>query len=149
MDIGYGDFPTIINLLNKKGYKTYGIDPFAKKFDKEKTFRCKIKNLPKRLEKLKFNVILANMVYSVNYTSHFSKNFKWELEYKQEILKKFFELLENKGFLILVDDLGTIFSKDSLKKYFQILIFEKDVEIINFDTNKIEGFGRVTILRKK
>ncbi len=149
LDIGYGDFPILINLLNKKGYETYGIDPFAKKFDKEKTFKCKIKNLPKKLEKLKFNVILANMVYSINYTSHFSKNFKWELEHKQELLKKFFELLENKGFLILVDDLGTIFSKGSLKKYFQILIFEKDVEVINFDTNKIEGFGRVTILRKK
>ncbi len=149
LDIGYGDFPILINLLNKKGYKTYGIEPFAKKFDKEKTFKCKIKNMPKKLEKLKFNVILANMVYSINYTSHFSENFKWELENKKEILKKFFELLECKGFLILVDDIGTIFSKSDLEKYFQILLFEKDIEIINFDTNKIEDFGRVTILRKK
>jgi len=149
LDIGYGDFPILVNLLNQKGYDAYGIEPFAKKFDKKKTFKCKIKNLPKKLEKLKFNIILANMVYSVNYTSHFSKNFKWEIEHKRDVLKKFFELLKSKGFLILVDDLGTIFSKDDLKKYFQILIFEKDVEVINFDTNKVEGVGRITILRKK
>ncbi len=149
LDIGYGDFPILVNLLNKKGYNSYGIEPFAKDYDKEKTFKCKIKNLPKKLEKLKFNVILANMVYSVNYTSHLSKNFKWELEHKQEILKKFFELLEDKGFLILLDDIGTIFSKRELGKYFQILLFEKDIEVINFDTNKVEDFGKITILRKK
>jgi hypothetical protein len=149
LDIGYGDFPVLVNLLNKKGYNAYGIEPFAKDYDKEKTFKCKIKNLPKKLEKLKFNVILANMVYSVNYTSPLSKNFKWELEHKQEILKKFFGLLEDKGFLILLDDIGTIFSKSDLGKYFQILLFEKDIEVINFDTNKIEDFGKITILRKR
>jgi hypothetical protein len=149
LDIGYGDFPILVNLLNKKGYDAYGIEPFAKNYDKEKTFKCKIKNLPKNLEKLKFKVILANMVYSVNYTSHFSKNFKWELEHRREILKNFFELLDDKGFFILVDDIGTIFSKSDLAKYFQILIFEKDVEVINFDTNKIEDFGKITILRKR
>lgn len=149
LDIGYGDFPILVNLLNKKGYDAYGIEPFAKDFDKEKTYKCKIKNFPKKLEKLKFNVVLANMVYSVNYTSHFSKNFKWELEHKQEILKKFFKLLEEKGFLILLDDIGTIFSKSDLAKYFQILLFEKDIEVINFDTNKVEDFGKITLLRKR
>ena len=149
LDIGYGDFPILVNLLNKKGYETYGIEPFAKQFDKEKTFKCKIKNLPKKLENLKYNIILANMVYSINYTSHFLKNFKWELEHKKELIKKFFELLENKGFLILIDDIGTIFSKRDLERYFQISLFEKDIEVINFDTNKIEDFGKITILRKK
>lgn len=149
LDIGYGDFPILVNLLNKKGYETYGIEPFAKQFDNEKTFKCKINNIPKELEELKFNVILANMVYSVNYTSHFSKNFNWELKHKPEILKRFSGLLTDKGFLILVDDLGTIFSKVDLEKHFQILLFEKDIEVINFDTHNIEDFWKITILRKK
>ena len=50
---------------------------------------------------------------------------------------------------ILVDDIGTIFSKSDLEKYFQILLFEKDIEVINFDTNKIEDFVKVTLLRKR
>lgn len=149
LDIGYGDFPILVNLLNKKGYEAYGVEPFAKKFDNKKTFKCKIKNLPKKLEKLKFNIVLANMVYSVNYTSHFSKNFKGELENKREIIQKFFGLLEHMGFLILIDDIGTIFSNSDLERYFQILLFEKDIEIINFDTNKVEDFGKITLLRKK
>jgi len=149
LDIGYGDFPILVNLLNQNRYNAYGLEPFAKKFDKKKTFKCKIKNIPKKLEKLKFNLILANMVYSVNYTSYFSKNFKWELKHKKEILKKFSGLLEKKGFLILIDDVGTIFSKNNLDKYFQILLFEKDIEVINFDTNKVEDFGKITILRKR
>jgi HJR/Mrr/RecB family endonuclease len=135
--------------LNQKAYEAYGIEPFAKEFDSWKTFRCKIKNLPKKLEKLKFNIILANMVYSINYTSHFSKNFKWELKYKKKILNKLFGLLNDKGFLILLDDIGTIFSKSDLNKHFQILFFEKDIEVINFDTNNIEDFGKITILRKR
>jgi hypothetical protein len=89
------------------------------------------------------------MVYSINYTSHFSKNFKWELKYKKKILNKLFGLLNDKGFLILLDDIGTIFSKSDLNKHFQILFFEKDIEVINFDTNNIEDFGKITILRKR
>ena len=33
----------IAKALRKKGYETYGIEPFAKQFDNEKTFKCKIK----------------------------------------------------------------------------------------------------------
>lgn len=149
LDIGYGDFPILVDLLNKKGYSAYGIEPFTKYFDKEKTFKCTLKNIPKKLDILKFNLILANMVYSINYTSYCSKSFKWELEHKKEIIKKFYELLESKGILILIDDIGTIFSKTELCKYFQILLFEKDIEVINFDTNKIEDFVKITILKKK
>ena len=149
LDIGYGDFPILITLLNNKGYDAYGIEPFPKQFDGQKTFKCKINNIPKKLEKLRFNIILANMVYSVNYTSHFPKKFKWELGNKNKIIKKLFKLLEDNGFLILIDDIGTIFAKKDIKKYFQIIHFEKDIEVINFDTNKIEDFGRITILKKK
>ena len=149
LDIGYGDFPIFVDLLNKKGYRAYGIEPFAKQFDEEKTFKCKIENLPRKLEELKFNLILANMVYSVNYTSYFSKKFKWESKHKKELITKFFELLEHKGFLILIDDVGSIFSKRDLEKHFQIFLFEKDTEVINFDTNKIEDFVRITLLQRK
>ena len=149
LEIGYGDFPTFIKLLNKKGYDSYGIDPFAKEFDKIRTFKCKVKNLPKEITNLKFGCILANMVYSVNYANYFSKNFKWELENKQEMLKNFSKLLEDKGFLILIDDIGSIFTKEDLKKYFKLILFEKDIEITNFDKNKFEDFVKITLLQKK
>ena len=149
LDIGYGDFPLLTNLLNRKGYEAYGIDPFPKQFDKDKTFKCKINNLPRKIRDLRYNLILVNMVYSVNYTSHYSKYFKWELKHKAELIKKLHRLLEKKGFLILIDDIGTIFPKRDLEKYFRILLFEKDIEVINFDTNKVEDFGKITLLQKK
>ncbi len=149
LDIGYGYYPILVNLLNKKGYNAIGIDPFAKQFDNEKTFKCTIKNLPKDLEKKEFNIILANMVYSINYTSHFSKKFNYELANRKRLLKKLSELLDKKGFLILVDDIGTIFSKRDLKQHFKILLFEKDLEIFNFSKNKAYDFAKVTLLQKK
>lgn len=148
LDIGYGEFPTLINLLNKKGYDAYGLEPYAKQFDRERTFRCKIKDIPKKLEKMRFKVILANMVYSACYTTHYSDNFSWELENREKIIKKFNSLLEKNGFLILIDDMGSIFSKEYLKKYFKVLLFEKDIGVINFDSNKVEDFVRITLLQK-
>lgn len=147
LEIGFGDYPTLVNLLNKKGYSAFGIEPSPKIFDKTKTFKASMKNFPKELEQ-KYDLILANMVYSINYTHFFAKNFRWELRNKGVLIKKIASLLKPKGHLILVDDLGTIFSKKELKKYFKIILFEKDVPAIDFNKNKIVGFGRITLIRK-
>lgn len=148
LEIGFGDYPILINLLNRKGYSAFGIDPFPKVFDKKRTFKATMENLPKALEQ-KFDLILINMVYSINYTSHFSKIFKWELENKKYLIRKIASLIKSKGNLILVDDIGTIFSKKELRRYFNVILFEKDIPTINFDKDGIEGFGRITLLKKK
>jgi len=136
LDIGFGDYPTFIEFLNKKNYLAYGIEPFPKKFDNKISFKGKIKDLPKKL-KQKYDLILINMVYTINFTHHFPKKFKWELKNKEKIIKKLSSLLNEKGYLILIDDIGTIFSKKDLEKNFRAIIFEKDNE------------GRITLLRKK
>jgi hypothetical protein len=135
LDIGYGDYPTFIKFLNSKEYNTHGIEPYPKEFDNKKSFRGTIKNIPKKLNQ-KYNLILINMVYTINYTHHFPKKFNWELKNKKKLIKRLNALLSEKGYLVLIDDIGTIFSKKDLKKYFKIVLFEKDNE------------GRITLLRK-
>lgn len=136
LDIGYGDYPLIVDLLNKKGFLALGIEPYPKAFDKIKSFKGTLKKLPKKLEQ-KYDVILANMVYSINYSQYFHKKFKWELKNKKSLIKKLSSLIKPKGYLILIDDLGTIFSKQDIEKYFKILLFEKDCH------------GKLTLLQRK
>jgi hypothetical protein len=136
LDVGYGDYPTFIRFLNSRGYESYGIEPFPKEFDNKNSFKGTIKDFPKELNK-KYDLILINMVYTINYTHYFPKKFKWELKNKEKLIKKLNLLLDKKGYLVLIDDIGTIFTKRDLKKYFKILLFEKDNE------------GRITLLRKK
>lgn len=136
LDIGYGDYPTFIKFLNSKGYNVYGIEPYPKEFDSKKSFRGTIKDFPKKLSK-KYDLILINMVYTINYTHHFPKKFRWELKNKNKLIGKLHSLLNEKGYLILIDDIGTIFSKEDLRKYFRIILFEKDNE------------GRITLLKRK
>ena len=148
LEIGFGDYPILINLLNKKRFSAFGIEPFPKAFDKVRTFKANMKNFPKKLDQ-KYDIILANMVYSINYMCHFPKKFQWELKNRKGLIKKISSLLDSEGYLILVDDIGTIFSKKDLKKYFKIILFEKDIPAINFEKNKVEGYGRITLLKKK
>jgi hypothetical protein len=136
LDVGYGDYPTFIKFLNHKGYNSYGIEPYPKEFDNKNSFKGTIKEFPKKLNQ-KYNLILINMVYTINYTHHFPKKFKWELKNKEKLLKKLNSLLNEKGYIILIDDIGTIFSREILDKHFQVILFEKDDE------------GRITLLRKK
>ncbi len=148
LEIGYGDCPLLINLLNKRGYSAYGMEPFPKEFDDNRTFRATMKNIPDRLID-KYDLILINMVYSVNYTQQLKKNFKWELRNKSKLISRISKLLNKQGYLILIDDIGTIFDEKDLKKYFQIILFEKDIPVINFMTNKTDDFGKLTLLRRK
>lgn len=148
LEIGFGDYPILVNLLNKKGYSAFGIEPFPKNFDKKKTFKATMKNLPRGLRQ-KFDLILINMVYSIVYSRHYPEKFEWEIEHKGDLVKKLASLIKSGGYLILTDDLGTIFSKRDLTKYFKIILFEKDVPAINFVKNKVEGFERITLLIKK
>ncbi len=136
LDIGYGNHPTFIDFLNSKGYSAYGIEPFPSRFDKITSFKGTINHFPKKL-KQKYGIILINMVFTINYTHHFSKKFKWELKNKQKLLSKLASLLSKEGYLILVDDIGTIFSRKDLGRKFKIIVFEKD------------NNGRITLLRKK
>ena len=136
LDIGYGNYPTFINFLNCKGYTAYGIEPSPKKYDDKKSFKGTIKDFPSELDK-KYDLILINMVYTINYTHYFPDNFEWELKHKNKLIRKLSLLLKKDGYLILIDDIGTIFSKKNLGKYFKIIIFEKDDE------------GKITILKKK
>lgn len=135
LDIGFGDYPTFIEFLNSRGYSAYGIEPFPKKFDSKKSFKGTMKSLPKKLNQ-KYDIILANLVYTVNYTYHFSKKFKWELKNKKTLIRKLASLLNKKGYLVLVDDIGTIFPRKDLERYFRVIVYEKDNE------------GRITLLRK-
>ena len=75
LDVGYGDYPTFLEFLNSQGYAAYGIEPFPKKFDNKSSFKGTLKNFPDKLNK-KYDLILINMVYTINYTHHFSKKFK-------------------------------------------------------------------------
>jgi hypothetical protein len=136
LDVGYGDYPTFIKFLKSKEYNSYGIEPFPKEFDNKHSFKGTIKEFPKKLNQ-KYDLILINMVYTINYTHHFPKKFKWELKNKEKLLKKLNSILDKNGYLILIDDIGTIFSKRNLKRNFRIILFEKDNE------------GRITLLRKK
>lgn len=136
LDIGFGDYPTFIEFLNLKGYSAYGIEPFPKKFDNKKSFRGTIKDFNKKL-KQKYDLILINMVYTINYTHRFPKKFTWELKNRKILISKLSSLLNEKGYLVLIDDIGTIFLKKDLRKYFKIILFEKDND------------GRITLLRKR
>ena len=139
LDIGYGDYPSFINLLNKKGYFAFGIEPFPKEFDKKRSFKATMKNPPKTLAR-DYDLILINMVYSINYTDYFKKNFEWELKNKKKLIKRIASLIKKRGYLLLVDDIGTIFSKEELKRYFNIILFEKDAP---------NNSGRITFLIRK
>ncbi|MCG2719654.1 MAG: class I SAM-dependent methyltransferase, partial [Nanoarchaeota archaeon] len=124
------------NLLNKKRFTAFGIEPYPKEFDNIKSFKGTLNKFPKKLEQ-KYNIILANIVYSINYSHSFPKKFKWELKNKRKLIKKLRFLIKPKGYLILIDDLGTIFLKKELKKYFKILLFEKDCH------------SKITLLQKR
>ncbi|UZE94137.1 MAG: methyltransferase domain-containing protein [Candidatus Pacearchaeota archaeon] len=148
LEIGFGDYPILINLLNKKGFSAFGIEPFPKAVDKVRTFKANMKNFPKKLDQ-KYDIILANMVYSINYMCHSPKKFQWELKNRKGLIKKISSLLDSEGCLILIDDIGTIFSKKYLEKYFKIILFEKDIPTINFKKDKVEGYERITLLKKR
>lgn len=149
LEIGFGDYPILVDILDKEGMLAFGIEPFPRIFDKSKTFKGTLKHIPKEIEKNKFDVILANMVYSASYVSYFSDNFKWETKNKHKLLSRIWGLLKRNGYFILIDDIGTIFNEKELRKYFKINIFEKDTEVINFDKGRLQDFERITILRKK
>ena len=135
LDVGFGEYPTFIEFLNYKGYLAYGVEPFPKKIDNKRSFKGTIKRLPRELEQ-KYDLILINMVYTINYTNHFPGKFRWELKNKSRLLAKLSSLLDKGGYLVLIDDIGTIFSRKDLEKYFKVIIFEKDDE------------GRITLLKK-
>lgn len=136
LDIGFGDYPTFIEFLNLNGYSAYGIEPFPKKFDNKKSFQGTIKDFNQKL-KQKYDLILINMVYTINYTYRFPKKFTWELKNRKILISKLSSLLNEKGYLVLIDDIGTIFLKKDLRKYFKIILFEKDND------------GRITLLKKR
>lgn len=148
MEIGCGKQPKFINLLNKNNFPTVGIDPVLENSEHPKAFKTTMKNLPKTLKSQEYKLILANMVYSINYTYEFLEKFSWELNHEKKLLKKISSLLKPKGHLILIDDIGTIFKKKNLEKHFKIELFEKDVPCIDFKENKIKTYQRITLLEK-
>lgn len=148
LEVGFGDDPAFLQLLNKEGYSAYGIEPFSKRCDNRRTFKATMRNLPEMLGR-KYDLILANMVYCVYYTYNFPTHFTWELNHKQALLKKMFSLLKSGGYLVLVDDVGTVFSKNDLAKYFKIILFENDIPPLRCDGVTIEGIARITLLQKR
>jgi phosphopentomutase len=145
LDIGFGDYPIFIEFLDSKGYNSYGVEPSPKKTDNKKTFEGTINKFPKELEK-EYNLILINMVYTINYTHHFSEKFEWELKNKKIVLEKLARLLKKEGKIILIDDIGTIFTKKELKEKLKVILFEKDIEL---DIGKgRKAFCKITLLSK-
>lgn len=149
LEIGCGEFPILEKILDKKGINYFGLDPFIKNVNNKNLFKARISKLPKKLNQ-KYDLILANMVYTINYTDDNSKYFKWELENKPRLLKTISKLLNEKGYFISIDDIGTIFTKRELEKYFKILVYEKDMKIRDFNNKgKVLEYCRVIVLRKK
>jgi hypothetical protein len=148
LEIGYGEFSALQKVLEKEGISYFGIEPYAKKIDNRRLFRGKLSKLPRKLDQ-KYNLILANMVYTINYTNNFSKCFAWELKNKKKLLKLIYSLIKPNGYFISIDDIGSMFTKKELSEYFKLLVFEKDIEIRDFsDKNAIADFGKVTILQR-
>jgi hypothetical protein len=148
LEIGYGEFPALQRILEKDNINYFGIEPYPKKINNKKLFKGNLSKLPRKLNQ-RYNLVLANMVYTINYTNSYPRYFDWELKNKNKLLKTIHNLIKPTGYFISIDDIGTIFSKKELEKYFSILIFEKDIEIRDFNNKgAIVDFGRVTILQR-
>lgn len=148
-EIGYGEYPFLINILNNEGFDCKGIEPTVKKANNRTTFKAKIQNLPKKLGK-KYDLVIAVLVFSAHYMHFFKKRFIWERENKKEILNTLAKVVKPRGYLILEDDIGSIFTKKELSKKFKIIFFEKDIPLLEFNKNiNHHGFFRLTLLKKE
>lgn len=148
-EIGYGEYPFLINILNKEGFDCKGIEPTAKKTDNRTTFRAKIQNLPKKLEK-KYDLVVAVLVFSAHYMHCRKERFRWERKNKKRMLNILAKLVKSRGYLILKDDIGSIFTEKELSKKFKIIFFERDIPLLEFNKNiKHHGFFRITLLKRK
>ncbi len=149
LEIGYGDYPFLIEILNSKGYNTFGLEPETKIWDNKITFKSKFQDINKKLIK-EYDIILANLVFCANFMNSFGKRYSWELKNKEKIIKLLTSLLKKKGYLILHDDIGSIFTEKELKKYFKIIFFEKDINYLgDKEKSGANSYSKFSLLIKK
>jgi len=82
--------------------------------------------------------------------NYFKEKFKWERKNKNKILNILESLVKPKGYLILKDDIGSIFTKKEFSKKFRVIFFEKDVPLLEFTPKLLNhGYFKLTLLQKR
>lgn len=148
LEIGFGKYPFLINLLNKQGYSCVGIEPEFKIPDNITTFRAYFPNIPNKINK-KFNIILAVLVFPKRYENNkFHEKLLKNKKEREKIINALYKKLDKKGYLLL---LGCMFSKEELEKAgFKMKLYNAPIEIKDYINNnpKWLAFWEITLAQK-
>jgi len=115
LEVGYR-MPMFMDYLISKGVKAEGIDvePY---FTNEYSKKMSIENPAQKFLKNKYDAIIARITLSRLYDERYQlKTGKLRFKNKKKILKNLHKLLKPKGYLILQDDRGTIFTESQFAK---------------------------------
>lgn len=115
LEVGYR-MPMFVDYLTNKGVKAEGIDiePY---FTNEYSKKISIEKPTQKFLKNKYDAIIARITLSRLYDELYQlKTGKLRFKNKKKILKNLYRLLKSKGYLILQDDRGTIFTESQFAK---------------------------------
>jgi SAM-dependent methyltransferase len=147
LEIG-ANVPFFLNFLESKGAIVKGID--IKPLIEHKNIILKsVEDDLSGIFKNKFDIIYQRLTFSKLYDDNYYRDHKkYRFENKDKLLKNISKILKKNGYLILLDDRGSIFTPELFEKYhFKKVIMECPVFFKN--ENNHNGWNVIVVYRKE